>query len=89
MNSSTKKRLERAGWVVGDTAGFLQLSEAESRFLEMKLALASGERGAYAIRAGRPAGIESIPRGQDGSRGPLCFARPHDAVAAAHRRHGN
>ena len=44
MNSSTKKRLDRAGWVVGDTAGFLQLSEEESRFLEMKLALASGVR---------------------------------------------
>jgi ribosome-binding protein aMBF1 (putative translation factor) len=44
MNSARKKRLERAGWVVGDTAQFLQLSDGESRFLELKLALASGVR---------------------------------------------
>ena len=44
MNTAREKRLERAGWVVGDTAQFLQLSEEESRFLELKLALASGVR---------------------------------------------
>jgi DNA-binding transcriptional regulator YiaG len=44
MNSAKKKRLERAGWVVGDTAQFLQLTEEESRFLELKLALATGVR---------------------------------------------
>ena len=44
MNSAKKKRLERAGWVVGDTTQFLQLSEEESRFLELKLALATGVR---------------------------------------------
>jgi transcriptional regulator with XRE-family HTH domain len=36
--------LERAGWVVGDTAQFLQLSEEENRFIELKLALANGIR---------------------------------------------
>ena len=44
MNKDKKKRLELAGWVVGDAAGFLQLSDEESRFLELKLALASGVR---------------------------------------------
>ena len=44
MDSANKKRLERAGWVVGDTTAFLQLTEEESRFLELKLALASGVR---------------------------------------------
>ena len=44
MNSAKKKRLEHAGWVVGDTTQFLQLSEEESRFLELKLALATGVR---------------------------------------------
>ena len=44
MNKDKKKRLELAGWVVGDAAGFLQLSEEESRFLELKMALASGVR---------------------------------------------
>ncbi len=44
MDKNKKKRLELAGWVVGDTSGFLQLSEEESRFLELKLALAGGVR---------------------------------------------
>src|SRR6266851_3097360 len=44
MKRLKKKRLERAGWVVGDTAQFLQLSEEENRFLELKLALATGVR---------------------------------------------
>jgi ribosome-binding protein aMBF1 (putative translation factor) len=44
MKRLKKKRLERAGWVVGDTAQFLQLSHEENRFLELKLALATGVR---------------------------------------------
>ena len=44
MKSIKKKRLERAGWVVGDSAQFLQLSEEENRFIELKLALAAGVR---------------------------------------------
>jgi DNA-binding XRE family transcriptional regulator len=44
MNGSKKKRLESAGWVVGDAAGFLQLSTEEARFVELKLALAAGVR---------------------------------------------
>jgi DNA-binding XRE family transcriptional regulator len=39
-----KQRLERAGWVVGDSAEFLQLSAEENRFIELKLALATGVR---------------------------------------------
>lgn len=44
MNGTTKKRLECSGWVVGDAAEFLQLSGEEVRFLEVKLALATGVR---------------------------------------------
>ena len=44
MNSAKKKRLERAGWAVDDATQFLQLSQEESRFLELKLALAMGVR---------------------------------------------
>ena len=44
MNGVKRKRLERAGWVVGDTTEFLQLSEEEARFLKLKLALANGVR---------------------------------------------
>jgi len=44
MNITKKKHLETAGWVIGDAAHFLGLSEQESRFLELKLALANGVR---------------------------------------------
>ena len=44
MNSTKKKRLNRAGWVIGDTSEFLQLTKGESRFLDLKLGLASAVR---------------------------------------------
>ena len=44
MKRIKKQRLERAGWVVGDSAQFLQLSVEENRFIELKLALATGVR---------------------------------------------
>jgi DNA-binding XRE family transcriptional regulator len=39
-----KKHLQRAGWTTGDTADFLDLTREESRFLDLKLALATGVR---------------------------------------------
>ena len=44
MKAAKKTRLERAGWVVGDAAQFLKLSPQEQRFVEVKLALATGVR---------------------------------------------
>jgi len=44
MKRIKKQRLEGAGWVVGDSAQFLQLSVEENRFIELKLALATGVR---------------------------------------------
>jgi len=44
MDNAKKKRLERAGWAVGDPQQFLQLTAEENRFLELKLALAGGVR---------------------------------------------
>lgn len=44
MNIAKKKRLERSGWAVGHAADFLQLSDEESVFIEIKLALATGIR---------------------------------------------
>ena len=44
MNSTKQKRLKYAGWVVGNTSEFLQLSQEESRFLDLKLSLAGGVR---------------------------------------------
>jgi DNA-binding XRE family transcriptional regulator len=44
MKPIQRRRLEGAGWVVGDSAKFLRLSSEENRFIELKLALATGLR---------------------------------------------
>lgn len=40
MDKVKKRRLEAAGWRVGDAADFLELTAEESAFIELKLALA-------------------------------------------------
>ena len=40
MDPQKKKRLERSGWAVGTASEFLELSEAEQQFVEIKLGLA-------------------------------------------------
>jgi predicted XRE-type DNA-binding protein len=44
VERSKQRRLERAGWTVGDAGDFLGLSPEERRFIETKLALAAGLR---------------------------------------------
>lgn len=44
MRNDKRRRLERAGWAIGDAGDFLHLSDDERRFIETKLALASGLR---------------------------------------------
>ena len=44
MRADKKRKLERAGWSVGDTGDFLGLSAEERRFVDAKLALADGLR---------------------------------------------
>jgi predicted XRE-type DNA-binding protein len=44
MRSDRRRKLERAGWAIGDAADFLRLSDDERRFIETKLALAAGLR---------------------------------------------
>jgi DNA-binding XRE family transcriptional regulator len=41
MNPNKRKRLEAKGWAVGSADDFLNLSKAESDFIEMKLALST------------------------------------------------
>ncbi len=40
MRAAKKKKLEAAGWTVGDAADFLKLSPEEAAFVEMKVKLA-------------------------------------------------
>ena len=44
MHESKKKRLEAAGWAVGNAEDFLSLSAVESEYIELKLRLAAGIR---------------------------------------------
>lgn len=44
MDGRKKKTLASRGWTVGSTATFLGLSPEESRFIELKLALAASLR---------------------------------------------
>ena len=44
MRASKKKKLEAAGWRVGDAADFLELTEEEATYIEMKAKLAMGLR---------------------------------------------
>jgi predicted XRE-type DNA-binding protein len=44
VRKDRRRRLERAGWKIGDAAEFLQLSDEDRRFIETKLALAAGLR---------------------------------------------
>lgn len=40
MDKAKRTRLESAGWRVGDTSDFLELTAQETAFIELKLALA-------------------------------------------------
>ena len=44
MKSDKKRRLEKAGWVVGTAYEFLELDEEEQAYVETKLALAQALR---------------------------------------------
>ena len=44
MDVKTKKKLEASGWRVADAKDFLQLSDDEAGFIELKLALAQDLR---------------------------------------------
>jgi hypothetical protein len=44
VRADKRRRLEKAGWTIGDAGDFLGLSVDERRFVEVKLALAEGLR---------------------------------------------
>ena len=44
MDNKTRAKLEAAGWTTGDARDFLDLTEAETEFIETKLALAQDLR---------------------------------------------
>lgn len=44
MDTKKRKRLEAAGWTVGDAADFLKLTPEESAIVEMRLALSQALR---------------------------------------------
>lgn len=44
MDTKKRKRLEAAGWAVGDAAAFLKLTPEEAALVEMRLALSKSLR---------------------------------------------
>ena len=44
MRADKRRRLERAGWTIGDAGDFLHLTDVERRFIDTKLALAEALR---------------------------------------------
>jgi len=44
VRKDRRRRLEKAGWKIGDAAEFLHLSDEERRFIDTKFALAEGLR---------------------------------------------
>jgi hypothetical protein len=50
MKQTIRKRLADAGWETGDAREFLDLSDAEAEFIEMKLALAADLRARRRVR---------------------------------------
>jgi hypothetical protein len=48
MTATKRRRLERAGWKVGNARSFLELKDAESTLVELRLALSKEFR---ALRA--------------------------------------
>ena len=50
MRADKQRRLEKAGWRVGDAADFLGLDDVESKLLDIKIALAKLLRSTRARR---------------------------------------
>jgi len=90
MTREKRQRLERAGWTVGSTAEFLGLSAQESRFIELKLALASDVRRLRERRGMTQAGRGSssrveMPLNQSAAgRAKLVEAKPQPTSVARH-----
>ena len=40
MKTDKRKKLEKAGWTIGDTKDFLELNASDAEFVEIKLGLA-------------------------------------------------
>lgn len=59
MNRAKKKRLAAAGWKVGDTKEFLNLTDEEAALIEVKLQLA---RALRAVRTKRKLTQEELSR---------------------------
>jgi len=55
MRESKRKRLQAKGWRVGSTKEFLELSDEEDAYIELRLKLAEG------LRAGIPAVSRFLP----------------------------
>jgi hypothetical protein len=72
MERAKRKKLEAAGWKVGSAADFLELTDEESAFVELKLALSSElrdrreNRGLSQVELAQAIGSSQSRGGQNG-----------------------
>ena len=91
MSKVHRERLEKAGWKVGDTAEFLDLSDVEAALVEAKLALGDAVR---ALRQRSHLSQEELAKRMGSSQSRVAKVENHDpevsldlqlrAVFAAH-----
>ena len=67
MKRDRRRRLDQAGWRVSNTAAFLNLTDTEQRFIDLKLALAAGLRH-FRERRGLTQAALAKPLGSSQSR---------------------
>ena len=91
MDKAKTDRLAAAGWRSGEAADFLELTEEEAAFVELKLALADYLRELRtqqlldAVAGGAPARLEPVAGRQDGGCRRLGLARSAGQVASRPR----
>jgi hypothetical protein len=81
MDKAKRKRLENAGWKVGNAAEFLGLTSVETELVEMKFALSSRLRKAreqhhLSQRPCRTNGFKPVTCREDGGWRPGCLVGP-------------
>jgi predicted XRE-type DNA-binding protein len=80
MKPAKRKRLEAAGWKVGTVQEFLDLSDAEAEFVEMKVSLALALR---ARRERRRLTQKEVARGLRSSQSRVAKMEAADATVSA------
>lgn len=70
MKANKRRKLEAAGWRVGDAREFLELTSSEAEFVEIPCSEAAPDQGEASLDAGRACeegGLKPVPHRKNGS----------------------